>query len=101
LKTKPQLFYLISQFCIHYSFSPAELEPSSREILNEIAQWMAVDQYDPPNQGKTITETDCKSVVIDLWTDEELHALADGQRKSDLLPRRTAREDQARKGFST
>jgi hypothetical protein len=53
--------------------------------------WMAVDQYDPPGQGKTIAETACKTVVVDLWTDEELQELADGRRKSGLLPQRAAR----------
>lgn len=53
--------------------------------------WMAVDQYDPPGQGKTIAETAHKTVVIDLWTDEELQALADGRRRSTLLPQRAAR----------
>ena len=53
--------------------------------------WMAVDQYDPPAQGKTIAETTCKTVVIDLWTDEELQELANGRKKSTLMPQRVAR----------
>jgi hypothetical protein len=53
--------------------------------------WMAVDQYDPPGQGKTIAETACKTVVVDLWTDEELQELAEGRRRTDLLPQRVSR----------
>ena len=53
--------------------------------------WMAVDQYDPPGQGKTIAETACKTVVVDLWTDEELQELADGRKKYTLVPQRVAR----------
>ena len=53
--------------------------------------WMAVDQYDPPGQGKTIAETACKTVVVDLWTDEELQELAEGRKKTSLLPQRVAR----------
>jgi hypothetical protein len=68
-----------------------EYAPDREQIKPFQVLWMAVDQYDPPAQGKTIAETACKSVVVDLWTDEELQALADGRRKSTLLPQRIAR----------
>lgn len=65
--------------------------PDRDQVKSFQVLWMAVDQYDPPGQGKTIAETTCKTVVVDLWTDEELQELADGQKKSALLPQRVAR----------
>lgn len=53
--------------------------------------WVAVDQYDPPAHGKTLAQTAQKTVVVDLWTEEELQALANGINPSRLLPQRVAR----------
>ena len=53
--------------------------------------WVAVDQYDPPAHGKTLAQTAQKTIVVDLWTEEELNALADGTKPSQLLPQRVAR----------
>lgn len=68
-----------------------EYAPDRDQIKPFQVLWMAVDQYDPPGQGKTIAETACKTVVVDLWTDEELQELADGRKKYTLLPQRAAR----------
>ena len=68
-----------------------EYAPDREQVKPFQVLWMAVDQYDPPGQGKTIAETTCKTVVVDLWTDEELQELADGRKKSALLPQRAAR----------
>ena len=53
--------------------------------------WVGVDQYDHPGQGKTLAQTAQKSIVVDLWTKEELDLLAKGSKPSSLLPRRVAR----------
>ena len=53
--------------------------------------WVAVDQYDPPGHGKTIAKTAQKTIVVDLWTHEELALLAEGTKPSTLLPQRVAR----------
>lgn len=53
--------------------------------------WIGVDQYDYPGHGKTIAQTAQKTIIVDLWTDEELAQLANGVKPSSLLPQRIAR----------
>lgn len=53
--------------------------------------WVGVDQYDKPGHGKTLAQTAQKSIVVDLWTKEELDLLANGSKPSSLLARRIAR----------
>jgi len=53
--------------------------------------WVGVDQYDPPAHGKTLAQTAQRTIVVDLWTGEELDALANGTSPSKLLPQRVAR----------
>ena len=53
--------------------------------------WIAIDQYDFPGHGKTIAQTAQKTIVIDLWTQDELDQLANGKKPSALLPQRIAR----------
>jgi hypothetical protein len=53
--------------------------------------WVAVDQYDRPGYGKTLAQTAQKTVIVGLWNKEELEALANGTKTSDLLPQRVAR----------
>lgn len=53
--------------------------------------WVAVDQYDTPEYGKTIEDTSQKTVVVDLWTSSEIEALSNGVKPRDLLPQRAAR----------
>jgi len=53
--------------------------------------WVGVDQYDQPGHGKTLAQTAQKTIVVDLWTKEELDLLANGSKPSSLLPRRIAR----------
>ena len=55
------------------------------------ALWVAVDQYDPPAHGKTIAQTAQKTIIVDLWTHNELEQLAQGTKPSALLPQRVAR----------
>jgi len=74
LKTKSQLFFLISRFCTHYSLSPAESELLSREILDEIAHgspetladgqiWYTAIHKDEP-AGKPLSQ--CRKVRVKL-----------------------------------
>jgi hypothetical protein len=53
--------------------------------------WVAVDQYDPPAHGKTLAQTAQKTIVVDLWTKDELNQLANGTKPTSLLPQRIAR----------
>jgi hypothetical protein len=53
--------------------------------------WVGIDRYDPPGQGKHIEATSQRTVVLTLWNDSELEALACGSRARDLLPSRIAR----------
>ena len=53
--------------------------------------WVGVDQYDKPGHGKTLAQTAQKTIVVDLWTKEELDLLANGSKPSSLLARRVAR----------
>jgi hypothetical protein len=68
-----------------------EYAPDKERIKPFQILWVGVDQYDPPAHGKTLAQTAQKTVVIDLWTEEELAELANGKPPRDLLPQRVAR----------
>ena len=53
--------------------------------------WPAVSVDDYPRYGKTMAMTKQVSVVLTLWTAEELEKLAQGQSQKTLIPQRIAR----------
>jgi hypothetical protein len=67
-------------------YAPAKEKVKPFQML-----WVAVDQYDLPGHGKTLAQTAQKTIVIDLWTKEELDQLANGAKVTSLLPQRIAR----------
>lgn len=63
-----------------------------RETVRPLqAIWMAVDKEDAPSRGKTVADQKNRTVVVDLWTREEIDKLASGENMMDLLPGRVAR----------
>jgi len=56
--------------------------------------WMGIDRYDPPGQGKCIEDTAQRTIVLTLWEESELEALASGHNLRELLPGRIARVTQ-------
>ena len=65
--------------------------PDRESIRPLQALWMAVDKEDTPSRGKTVADQKNRTVVVDLWTREEIDKLAGGESMMDLLPGRVAR----------
>jgi hypothetical protein len=65
--------------------------PDKEKIKPFQMLWVGVDKYDKPGHGKTLAQTAQRTIVLDLWTQDELDLLANGSRPSSLLPRRMAR----------
>lgn len=65
--------------------------PERERIKPFQALWVGIDRYDPPAQGKHIENTAQRTVILTLWQDSELEALASGNRQRVLLPARIAR----------
>mgnify|MGYP005845229389 CR=1 FL=1 len=53
--------------------------------------WPAVDKDEYPSYGKTMAQTKHHTVILTLWTPEELEQLAEGTPPRRLLPARIAR----------
>ncbi|MHA1280792.1 MAG: DUF1670 domain-containing protein [Candidatus Helarchaeota archaeon] len=65
--------------------------PDREKIKPFQVLWVGVDQYDEPGHGKTLAQTAQKTIIVDLWTKEELDQLSNGIKSSSLLPQRVAR----------
>lgn len=65
--------------------------PDREKIQPQQTVWLAVDASDGPAYGKTMADTLHKSVILDLWTSDEIEQLADGAKTKTLLPQRVAR----------
>jgi hypothetical protein len=44
--------------------------------------WIAIDENDGPARGKTIENTQQKTCLLNLWTQEEINSLANGKNYS-------------------
>ena len=97
LKTKSQLFFLISRLCTHFSLSPAESELLSREILDEIAHgspemladgqiWYTAIHKDEP-AGKSLCQCRKVRVKLTLHAPDDIEITDLHTRKSVLLHR--------------
>ncbi|MBD3378151.1 DUF1670 domain-containing protein [candidate division KSB1 bacterium] len=61
--------------------------PDKKSIKPFQLLWVGVDQYDQQGHSKTLAQTAQKTIVVGLWTKEELDFLAKGSKPSSLLPR--------------
>lgn len=97
LKTKSQLYFLISRLCTHYSLSLAESELLSREILEEIAHgspesladgqiWYTAIHKDEP-AGKPLSQCRKVRVKLTLQAPDDVDLTDLRTRKSVLLHR--------------
>lgn len=68
-----------------------EYAPDRDKVQPQQVVWLTVDASDPPGYGKTLADTQQRSVILDLWTKEEIEGLAGGARPKALLPQRVAR----------
>ena len=68
-----------------------EYAPEPQRVHPQQIAWLAVDASDPPGYGKTLADTGQRTVILDLWTNEEVEALANGTKPKTLLPQRAAR----------
>jgi len=65
--------------------------PDKEKVKPYQILWVAVDQYDFPGHGKTLAQTAQKTIAVDLWSSDELDALAKGTKPTALLTQRVAR----------
>lgn len=68
-----------------------EYAPEPQRIHPQQIAWLAVDASDPPGYGKTLADTGQCTVILDLWTNEEIESLANGTKPKTLLSQRAAR----------
>lgn len=68
-----------------------EYAPDREKLKPLQILWLSVDASDPPGYGKTLADTRQRTVILDLWTQEEIEELSDGARPRTLLPLRVAR----------
>ena len=65
--------------------------PDRERLQPQQIVWLAVDASDPPAYGKTLADTQQRTVILDLWDKEEIEKLANGTRPRALLSQRVAR----------
>jgi hypothetical protein len=65
--------------------------PDREKVQPQQIVWLTVDASDPPGYGKTLADTQQRSVILDLWTREEIEELANRTKPKALLPQRVAR----------
>ena len=110
LKTKSQLFFLISRLCTHFSLSPAESELLSREILDEIAHgspetladgqiWYTAIHKDEP-AGKPLSQCRKVRVKLTLYAADDIE-IADLHTTRSVLLHRLAWEALSHQGLLT
>ena len=68
-----------------------EYAPDREKLQPQQLVWLTVDASDPPAYGKTPADTGQRSIILDLWTRDEIEQLADGAKAKALLPQRVAR----------
>lgn len=67
-----------------------EYAPDRERLQPQQIVWLAVDASDPPACGKTLANTQQRTVILDLWDKEEIKNLANGTRPKALLSQRAA-----------
>lgn len=65
--------------------------PDRERLQPQQIVWLAVDASDHPAYGKTLADTQQRTVILDLWDKEEIEKLANGTRPRALLSQRVAR----------
>jgi hypothetical protein len=68
-----------------------EYAPDREKVQPQQIVWLAVDASDPPGYGKTLADTQQRTVILDLWSKEDIEELANGAKRQALLPQRVAR----------
>jgi hypothetical protein len=68
-----------------------EYAPDQEKLQPQQIVWLAIDASDSPAYGKTLADTQQRTVILDLWTKEEIENLANGTKPKVLLPQRVAR----------
>lgn len=68
-----------------------EYAPDRERLQPQQIVWLAVDDSDPPAYGKTLADTQQRTVILDLWAKEEIENLANDTRPRLLLSQRVAR----------
>lgn len=68
-----------------------EYAPDRERLQPQQIVWLAVDASDPPAYGKTLADTQQRTVILDLWDKEEIEKLANDTKPRALLSQRVAR----------